>query len=196
MIWQHKVPGHRQPWYWPGYHGITRLQQGFLFTQISGHSLIKILKVLNISKLQVNFCIYLCEFYMPLVRLRSKCPVTKFGQQNPCYRNQTVNTLRPEQNGYHVVEDIFMSEWWSPVNSPHKGQSRRALMFSLICAWINGWVNNRDAGDLRCHRTHYDVTVMVNENCCIWIQISLKFFHKGPIDNMLIIGSSNGLVHE
>ena len=30
----------------------------------------------------------------------------------------------------------------------------------LICAWINGWVNNREAGDLRRHRTHYDVTVM------------------------------------
>ena len=31
---------------------------------------------------------------------------------------------------------------------------------SLICAWINGWVNNRNAGDLRPHRAHYDVTVM------------------------------------
>ena len=31
-----------------------------------------------------------------------------------------------------------------PVNSPHKDQWRRALMFSLMCAWINGWVNNRD----------------------------------------------------
>ena len=42
----------------------------------------------------------------------------------------------------------------------HKGQWRRALMFSLICAWMNGWVNNREAGDLRRHRAHYDVTVM------------------------------------
>ena len=45
-------------------------------------------------------------------------------------------------------------------NSPHKGQWRRALMFSLICAWINSWVNNREAGDLRRHRAHYDVIVM------------------------------------
>ena len=29
----------------------------------------------------------------------------------------------------------------SPVNSPHKGQWRGALIFSLICVWINGWVN-------------------------------------------------------
>ena len=48
----------------------------------------------------------------------------------------------------------------SPVNSPHKGQWRGALMFSLICVWINGWVNNREAGDLRPYRAHYDVTVM------------------------------------
>ena len=49
----------------------------------------------------------------------------------------------------------------SPVNSPHKGQWHGALMFPLICAWINAWVNNREGGDLRCHRTHYDVTVMI-----------------------------------
>ena len=48
----------------------------------------------------------------------------------------------------------------SPVNSPHKGQWRGALMFSLICAWINGCVNNREAGDLRRYRAHYDVIVM------------------------------------
>ena len=47
-----------------------------------------------------------------------------------------------------------------PVNSPHKGQWRGALMFSLICVWINGWVNSREAGDLRRHRGHYDVNVM------------------------------------
>ena len=48
----------------------------------------------------------------------------------------------------------------TPVNSPHKGQWRGALMFSLIRARINGWVNNREAGDLRRHRPHYDVIVM------------------------------------
>ena len=36
-----------------------------------------------------------------------------------------------------------------PVNSPHKGQWRGALMFCLICVWTNGWVNNHEAGDLR-----------------------------------------------
>ena len=49
---------------------------------------------------------------------------------------------------------------WSPVNSPHKGQLRGALVFSLICAWKNDCVNNHEAGDLRRHRGHYDVTLM------------------------------------
>ena len=38
-------------------------------------------------------------------------------------------------------------------------------MFSLICVWINGWVNNREARDLRRYRAHCDVTVM--ETDCI-----------------------------
>ena len=60
----------------------------------------------------------------------------------------------------------------SPVNSLHKGQWRGALMFSLICVWINDWVNNGEAGDLRHYRFHYDVTVM-----CIteqWVQACLQ----------------------
>ena len=54
-----------------------------------------------------------------------------------------------------------------PVNSPHKGQWRGALVFSLICARKNGWVNNRETGDLRRHRDHYDVTVMSRYCVCM-----------------------------
>ena len=67
-----------------------------------------------------------------------------------------------------VIKWRHFPRYWSfvrgihrcPVKSPHKGQWRGALSFSLICAWINGWVNNRKAGDLRRHRAHYDVSVM------------------------------------
>ena len=51
----------------------------------------------------------------------------------------------------------FTGERWIPRTN---GQWRGTLMFSLICAWINGWVNNGKAGDLRRHRAHYDMTVM------------------------------------
>ena len=63
--------------------------------------------------------------------------------------------------------NIFLRYWlfvqgihWSPVNTPHKGQWRRTLMFSLICVWINTFVNNCEVGDLKCHHTHNDIIVM------------------------------------
>ena len=45
----------------------------------------------------------------------------------------------------------------SPVNYPHKGQWRVALMFSLICT---GCSNNRYAGDSRRYRAHFGATIM------------------------------------
>ena len=62
----------------------------------------------------------------------------------------------------------------SPVNSPHKGQWRGAVMFFFICVWINGWVNNREAGDLRRNRVHYDGSVM-NEINDIWANSVNKY---------------------
>ena len=45
----------------------------------------------------------------------------------------------------------------------------RSLMFPLICAWINAWVNSREASDLRRHRAHYDVIVMTCALCLfVW----------------------------
>ena len=63
----------------------------------------------------------------------------------------------------------------SSMNSPHKGRWRGKLMFFLICARINGWVNNREPGDLRRHRTHYDVTVM---NCANALPEPILDYHR------------------
>ena len=90
-------------------------------------------------------------------------------------RPQWVNRLSQEDSLWHCTGH----SWWRhqmetisalltlcagnspvPVNSPHKGQWRGALMFSLIYTWINDWVNKRETGDLRRHRGHYDVIVM------------------------------------
>ena len=68
-----------------------------------------------------------------------------------------------------IIKWKYFPRYWSfvrgihrsPVNSLHKGQRRGALMFSLISAWINGWQNKRETGDLRRHHhAHYDVIVM------------------------------------
>ena len=83
------------------------------------------------------------------------------------------HSLHISRRSTHLLHLYFLFSWWrhqmetcsaslgfvrgihrwlrgihrSPVNSPHTDQWRRALMFALICAWTNGWVNNQDAGE-------------------------------------------------
>ena len=82
----------------------------------------------------------------------------------------------------------------SPVNSPHKGQWRGALMFSWICAWINAGVNNGEAGDLRHHRAHYDVIVMDDSESLTTLHIGVCWRMHVCVVVSVIIGSDNGLV--
>ena len=76
----------------------------------------------------------------------------------------------------------------SPVNGEFPSQSpvTQSFMFSLIWAWTNGWVNNRNASDLRRHHAHYDVAVLLSQLDCVhsagahWAFIkSLPGFHIG-----------------
>ena len=69
-------------------------------------------------------------------------------------------------------------------NSPVTGEfpSQRPV-FSLISAWLSAWVNNREVGDLRRHRAHYDVIVMrtitpmsVRQAWRIWVNMSHKTY--------------------
>ena len=71
-----------------------------------------------------------------------------------------------------------------PVNSPHKGQWHGALMLRLICAWINDWVNNREAGDLRRYRSHYDVIVIYFMHDCVCGWYLLPWAAKHPSSKM------------
>ena len=76
-------------------------------------------------------------------------------------RNEALMTSwRHQMETFSALLAICAGNSPVPVNSPHKGQWRGALMFSLICARINGWVNNGKAGDLIRNRAHYDVTVI------------------------------------
>ena len=96
-------------------------------------------------------------------------------QCNP-YKFSTENTQRYiylpyKVSGYHddVIKWKHFPSYWpfvrgihrSPVNSLHKGQWRGALIFSLIDTWVNSWVNNGEAGNLRRHRAHYYVIVTI-----------------------------------
>ena len=122
-----------------------------------------------------------------------------------CYTSKTAAVLKNVDSlqSFHISNEcvrykdtffIRVMSWWrykmeafsallslcavnSPVTGefPAKGQWRGALIFSLICDWINGWVNNREAGDLRCHRTHYDVLVMKDLWTTCWDLLKLYY---------------------
>ena len=61
------------------------------------------------------------------------------------------------------------------VDSPHKGQWRGALVFSLICGWSYGRADNRDPGDLS-NRARYDATVMK----CLLLFLEVSYQLCGP----------------
>ena len=96
---------------------------------------------------------------------------------------------------HNQMETFFMllalCEGNPPVNGgfPSQRPGHRALKFSLICAWTNGWANNRDTGDLRCHLAHYYITVMsfwnvprapwVNHNMMMYVS-TYSLHHASP----------------
>ena len=90
---------------------------------------------------------------------------------------------RPSTKWWRHKMESFSTLLALSVNSPHKGQWRRTLMFPLICAWTNGWVNTRDADDSRSHRVRYDPTVMK------WHQgaaDSIRRWHLTGIGNLIV----------
>ena len=116
------------------------------------------------------------------------CFDTVCHRRNICYHDYVIKwehfpCYRPFLRGIHR----------SLVTSLHKGQWRAALMFSLICAWINGWINNGEAGDLRRHGAHYDVIVMYRTHwwhmfmdcynfCYRWVHLQrLKYLRSSSL---------------
>ena len=65
--------------------------------------------------------------------------------------NRTIPRWRHQMETFPPYWPFVRGIHWSPVDSPHTGQWRGALMFSLMQTWTNLWVNNRDADDLRRH---------------------------------------------
>ena len=116
-----------------------------------------ILNILNYKEIQIHGAI-------------KELTLTNCGLVMPHKDTDLVNT----DSVYHLGDEFlphddvikwkYFPRYWpfvlgihrSPVNSPHKGQWSGAL----ICTWINSWVNTHEAGNLRWHHAHYDVTVM------------------------------------
>ena len=111
-------------------------------------------------------------------RISADCVQISLGPSIPCIplgvcHTEGLNAMSSNGNIFRIA-DLLCGEF-----TGHKGQWRGDLMFSLICAWINGWVNNREADDLRRHRAHYYVTVM--------LYISTEIYYWGPRNHSALV---------
>ena len=64
-------------------------------------------------------------------------------------------------NIFHVTGPLcgeYTNHRWIPLT---KANDAELWCFLWSVPWINGWVNNCEAGDLRRRHTHYDVIVMI-----------------------------------
>ena len=97
---------------------------------------------------------------------------------------------RHERETYSVLLALCMGN--SPVTGefPSQRPVTRTLMFSFICAWINGWANNREAGDLRRHCAHYGVIVMTLACSCVECAIH----NRHSKDNVCFTQSANSCI--
>ena len=83
------------------------------------------------------------------------------------FHDDSYSIWRHQMETFYKLLSLSVGILLVRVNSPHWGQWRGAFVFSLICAWLNGRVNNREAGDLRHHRAHYDVIVILMVDQCV-----------------------------
>ena len=77
----------------------------------------------------------------------------------------------PTRNIFCVTGPLwgeFAGHQWIPVK---KASDAELWCFLLICTWLNGWANHRDAGDLRRHHAHYDVTSIWSNVSC-WLHVN------------------------
>ena len=114
-----------------------------------------------------------CSYYLLIPSgMTDTNNIEDFGDHIGDIANPIVNEVEHMPVTYDdVIKWKHLPRYWPfvrgihrwPVDSPHKGQGRGAFDVSLISARTNGWANNRDVGDLRCRRPHYDVIIMIKK---------------------------------
>ena len=111
------------------------------------------------------------QYYFTNIQFEMHCNTNAWTSNKTFVKCTPIIIITNNRSAMHddVIKWKHFPRYWpfvwgihrSRVKSPHKGQWRRALMFNLICARINGWINNHEAGALRRRRVHNDVIVMV-----------------------------------
>ena len=193
MAWCHQAISHYLSQYWPrslSPYGVTRPQW---VKEKEHYSTGKLPHELDIES-QVfyhGFAVWYCNYrnktfhfeFSNVLTMHGFCIQGCLSFLDGVYDNMSVAWPRNIKPHDDVIKWKHFLYYWPfvrgihrlPVNSPHKGQWRGALMFSLICAWIDDCINNREAGDLSHHHAHYDVTVMRWYSTVMrWYSIKLK----------------------
>ena len=80
-------------------------------------------------------------------------------------RQFSISKWRHQMETFSVLLALCVGNSTVTGESPSQRPLTRSFDVSLICAWTNGWANNRDAGNLRHRRAHYEVTVMCWHQC-------------------------------
>ena len=160
---------------WTSPYRNVYLQSQYTFCTFDQHFMKnRFASIINPPKMNLEMCVWMYCNHMHVYPWISCTSSTNI---HTCLYSTTIAKLGASD--YCWVFDSHRIPWWrcrmetfsallalcartSPVAGEFSAQSQwhRALKFSLICAWINGWVNNCEAGDLRRHHAHYDVIVM------------------------------------
>ena len=100
----------------------------------------------------------------------------------PCW-NQT--WWRHKMEHFSRYWPVVRGIHWRTVDFP--AIDAELWFFSLICIWMNGWANNRDACDLIRNCAHYDIIVMKLNSVRCWY-----YWNTDTESTMIIMTSSNG----
>ena len=119
-------------------------------------------------KLQSDSILYWRRFFAKIL-LNSSTILSENASFLNTFNLQVSSSLK--RNYDDVIKWKYFPRYWpfvrgihrGPVNSPHIGQWRGALMFSLICTRINGWVNN----------AYWSAKCVLLLHCYILLEISL-----------------------
>ena len=85
----------------------------------------------------------------------------KFGVQLTQLKSVNASMMTSSNENIFRVTGHFCGEFTGPRWILRtKASDAELWCFLLIWTWINSWVNNPEAGDLRRHRAHCDVSVM------------------------------------
>ena len=118
----------------------------------------------------------LCIFHCPSLSERRfyKTDISIQGKSESSTEGQYHQLIQVPSHA-DLIKWKHFPRYWPFVWGPWRG----ALMFSLICVWINDWVDNREAGDLRRYHAYYDVIVMLW--CMASTEKALRFIFEYKI---------------